>query len=86
MEDDMLLLLTYEDSPLFILNYFHEDKTNMVGGIMSVKEDGFKDVIWKAINSTSNTRMTLGNASKLSNHLRMFTTFIQQIANLFMTL
>jgi hypothetical protein len=45
MEDDMLLLLTDEDNPLFILYHYHEDKTNMIGGIMSVKkEDGFKNV------------------------------------------
>jgi hypothetical protein len=44
MEDDMLLLLTEEDNPLFILNHYHEDKTNMIGGIMSVKHEGFKSV------------------------------------------
>jgi hypothetical protein len=44
LEDDMLLLLTDEDNPLFILNHYHEDKTNMIGGIMSVKKEGFKNV------------------------------------------
>jgi hypothetical protein len=42
MDDDVLLLLTEEDEPLFILNHYHEDKTNMVGGIMSVLRKEFK--------------------------------------------
>jgi hypothetical protein len=43
MDEDVLLLLTEEDEPLFILNYYHEDKTNMIGGIMSVLRDEFKN-------------------------------------------
>jgi hypothetical protein len=44
MDDDMLLLLSDEEDPLFILFHYHADKTNMTGGIMSVKDEGFKNI------------------------------------------
>jgi hypothetical protein len=43
MDDEVLLLLTDDDEPLFILNHYHEDKTNMVGGLMSVLKEGYKN-------------------------------------------